>query len=139
MNYFRILGFSATDVVNGFFNPSAHQLKHNILLQIFWRLPSTNFTWSILEHLDPFIVVGAKLRPPKKHHINKAKPDPYHWSSTIRHALFYLVEESRIAESLYFKQISYNNLPFMKCLRLFHRFLQLFFWEPKSRLLIQVI
>ena len=77
----------------------------------------------------------------QKHHINKAKLDPNHWSKTptIRHALFYFVEESRIAESLYFKQISYNNLPLMKCLGLFHRFLQLSFWEPKSRLLILVI
>ena len=28
--------------------------KQTILLQIFWRLSSTNFTWSILEYFDPY-------------------------------------------------------------------------------------
>ena len=34
--------------------PSNIMLRQTISLQIFWRLSSTNFTWSILEYLDAY-------------------------------------------------------------------------------------
>ena len=34
-----------------------------ILLQIFLRLSSTNFTWSILEYFVPFVILGIPIIP----------------------------------------------------------------------------
>ena len=35
-------------------------LRQTISLQIFWRLSSTKFTWSILEHFDSFVDNNSK-------------------------------------------------------------------------------
>ena len=52
--------------------------RQNISLQIFWRLSFTNFTWSILEYLDPYVLTCKKLT------INPSRS----WANLVRTIFF---------------------------------------------------